>query len=200
MALPGPSRKRRLLRQRHRRIGGRGLLLRDARLRQGLHVQLHRGRNAREIALHHARLSATTQTLAAGHPARRSLGPHSGAPQGVARHQRLLVGHHAVVVVEFGAGRPLSDTVSRFDGLCVRLHRIVPDLHVRVWRAQVVFVAPLRLGQVCAVRRRCGVHDSGEHCHRECGRDMGPVWQEAQILCGAKGCAKDDYSLTAVNA
>lgn len=105
------------------------------------------------------------------------------------------MGHHAAVLVESRARRHLSDSVSESHGFRVRLYCRRSDLHVRVRCAEVVFAVPLRFRQVSAVRRRCSVHDSGEHRHRECGRGLGFVRQEAQVLCRSERCAENDNCL-----
>jgi len=166
------------------------LLFRDAGLQPGIHVQLHRGRDVREVAVHAAGLFAAEEAMAPGHPAGGALQDDTLQAQAAAGHQCLFVGHHAVVHVEHHLRGTVSHSLSKSGGFRVRLHCGHQYLHVRLWRHQILFAIPLRIVPIPGLRAGCGVHDTRECGHRECGRHLGLGGQEAQVLCGPEGCAR----------
>lgn len=171
------------------------MLLRDARLRQGLLVQLHRGRNVRKVPVHAAGFPAAAETMAAGHPVGGPLAHHPAAKQAAAGDQCLLLGHDAAVHVQHDLRRALPDPLSKRGGLPVRVHCRLQHLHVRVRGDQVLFVVPVRGGEVFGVRPRGTVHHPDQRGHRERGRHLGAGRQEAQVLRGAEGRPGACYGL-----
>lgn len=171
------------------------MLLRDARLRQGLHVQLHRGRNVRKVSVHAARFPPAAETLAAGYPAGGPLAHHPAAEQAPAGDQRLLLGYDAAVHVQHDLRRALPDPLPERGGLFVCVHCRVQHLHVRVRGDQVLFAVPVRGGEVLRVRPRGTVHHPDQRGHRERGRYLGAGRQEAQVLRGAEGRPGACYGL-----
>lgn len=144
--------KGRILRQWPRRLRGRRLFLRHARLQRGLLLQLHRGRDVGKVPIHPVRLRPATKTLASGYSPRSTLQSHSHTQEATARMFLLLVGDDATVSLQRLSGRSLSDTVSsphrlpmrvhcRCEHLyvCVRCHQIVHDIQIRHLQVHFVF-------------------------------------------------------------
>lgn len=171
-----------VVRQRAGRLGGRGLLLRDARPHRGLLVRLHRGRDVGEVALLHVGLHPAAEALAAGHPARGALQGRAAARQVAARHLVLLVGHPAAGHVQGGPGRALPAALPRSHEHALRIHRGNELVHVHLRRDEVVLRLPVRGDEVHSLHLRDAPHHPLLTGHREHRRHLGRLRTETQVL------------------
>lgn len=125
--------------------------------------------------------------MAAGYPPGGALESDPMEVQGDPRLQRLLVGHDAIFYFKYDMGRSVSHPLSSFNGPNLFVYSVGECLHVHIWRGQEFLAVQIRSGKVLNVRDRGRLYDSGEHCYRKCGRCVGHLREETQILCRTKG-------------
>lgn len=120
--------------------------------------------------------------MASRHPARRQLQNDCIPLQDFPRDERLLLVHHAIIVVKSLPRGALPVAMSVHCGHRLRFSWRNFRLHVRVWRNEVLLIVSLRGSQVDNMYRRCSVYDSLELADREHCGGVGHVHQQAQVL------------------